>query len=416
MRQWHLIALAGAALALSAASLPAQTAPTDDQIEVEIEAQIANSPALNGQAVGVWTHDGIVTLSGQVKDQATRQAAEDIVRKINGVKSVEDHLRLPGEQAPELPTGAEATPEAQTQQGVPPPNTSPEQPAPDNTSAPAQTAPAPQQYPGPSQDNTRNFPPPPPQRYPAPPQRAYERYPQQPRLQAPVGPVTLPPGTVVNIRMQQGLDTRHTQPGTLFRGTTAQNVFVRGYVAIPRGTPVEGSVVDVQTSGDFKGSPKLTLQLTAVTLDDKTYPLQSNIWSRKGPGKGAETISNSVGGAAVGAVIGAIAGGGVGAAIGAGVGGVAAAGVTGAVPGRNLLLPPEAILTFSLAAPLTVQPVPQDELDRLVAAQQDQRMNAPGYGYPPRRAAYPYPPYPPPPPPYPPPPPPYYYGPYYRYW
>jgi hypothetical protein len=416
MRQWHWIALTAAALALSAANLPAQTAPTDDQIEIEIEAQVANSQALNGQAIGVWTHDGTVTLSGQVKDQATRQAAEDIVKKIDGVKSVEDHLRLPGEQGPELQTGAGVAGETPAaQQPAEQPSAAAEQTAPGNASTPAQVPTAPPQYPEPSQDRTSNYPPPAPQRYPAPPQRAYERYPQPPRLQAPNGPVTLPPGTVVNIRMQQGLDTRHTQPGTLFRGNTAQNVFVRGYVAIPRGTPVEGSVVDVQTSGDFKGSPKLTLQLTALTLDDKTYPVQSDIWSRKGPGKGQETISNSVGGAAVGAVIGAIAGGGVGAAIGAGVGGVAAAGVTGAVPGRNLLLPPEAILTFSLAAPLTVQPIPQDELDRLVAAQQDQRMNAPGYGYPPRRA-YPYPPYPPPP--YPPPPPYYYghYGPYYRYW
>lgn len=397
------IAFTAVALALGAASLAAQTARTDDQIEVEIESQVANSAALNGQAIGVWTHDGIVTLSGQIKDQATREAAINTVKNVDGVKSVEDHLHLPGEPSEvsqnQPDTDSEAQQPTPAQPGT---QTSQESPQP-----PQQQPQSTSQYPRPNPDRAHSYPP--PQRGPAP-QRSYDRYPQQSRLQVANGPVTLPSGTLINIRMQHGLDTRHTQPGTLFRAVTAQNVFVNGYVAIPRGTTVDGSVVDVQTSGDFKGSPRLTLQLTALQLDNQNYPLQSNIWSRKGPGKGQETIGNTIGGAAVGAVIGAIAGGGPGAAIGAGVGGVAAAGVTGAVPGRNLLVPPEAILTFSLNAPLTVQSVSQDELDRLVAQQQDERLNAPRYPYPPRRAY----PYPPPYAPYPPPPPPPYYGPYYR--
>lgn len=406
MRPWHTFALLAAMLAISAGSLAGQTARTDDQIEVEIESQVANSPALNGQAIGVWTHDGIVTLSGQIKDQATREAIVSTVKKIEGVKSVEDHLRLPGEPSEVSQTGADVPtgPQQQTAPTVQP-DVPQQQTGPESPQLPQQPQTTTQDPRATTQDRAR-----PPQRYPAP-QRGYGRSPQDNRLQAASGLVTIPPGTVINIRMQQGLDTRHTQPGTIFRAFTAQNVFVNGYVAIPRGTAVQGNVVDVQTSGDFKGSPRLTLQLTGLQLDNQNYPVQSNIWSRKGPGKGQETIGNTIGGAAVGAVIGAIAGGGPGAAIGAGVGGVAAAGVTGAVPGRNLLVPPEAILTFSLNAPLTVQSVSQEELDRLVAQQQDERLNAPRYPYPPRRA-YPYP--PPPYAPYPPPPPPYYYGPYYR--
>lgn len=403
MRAMYRLASIAVAVVLAVTTLNAQSVRTDEQIESEIESQVANSQALNGQAIGIWTHDGIVTLSGQVKDEASRTAAIAVVQKIDGVKSVENHLLLPGEQAPA----------AQAAQ-----NTTADQPG------SVQTPSAAPQYPQPADDRAESYPPlpdsdnppdaaypdnraanqPPPRRYPSrASQRPYGGYHQQTRLQAAVGSVTLPPGTTLNVRVLQGLDTRHTQPGTVFRAVTAQNVFVRGYVAIPRGTTVEGNVVDVQTAGDFKGSPKLRLQLTSLTLDDTNYPLQSNLWSRKGQGKGQETVGNTIGGAAIGAVIGAIAGGGPGAAIGAGIGGVAAAGVTGATPGRNLLVPPEAILTFSLAGPLTVQPVPQDELDRLVAQRQDQRLNAPRPGYPPRRHVYPYGygyPYPPPPPPY----------------
>jgi BON domain len=420
MRPMHRLAFTAIAMLFTVATLSAQSARTDGQIENDIESQVANSQALSGQAIGIYTHGGIVTLSGQVKDEETRKAAVAMVQKVDGVQSVENHLVLPGEALP-ADQAEQADQAAQADQG-----TAANQPAQPDQSGPAdqptlqQPAPGQQpQYPQPSDNRASNYPqqpdngyPPPPPRYPYPnrAQRPYSDYPQQTRLQSAVGTVTLDPGTPINVRISQGLDTRHTQPGTVFRAVTAQNVFVNGYVAIPRGTTVTGTVVDVKTSGDFKGSPKLQLQLTSVTLDNTNYALQSNIWSRKGPGKGQEVIGNTIGGAALGAVIGAIAGGGPGAAIGAGVGGVAAAGVTGAIPARDLLVRPESVLTFSLAAPATVQPVPQDELDRLVAQQQDQRMNAPRYGYPPppppRPYGYGYPYPPPPPPPYP----------YYRYY
>jgi len=425
MRAMHRLAFTAVAMLFTVATLGAQSARTDGQIENDIESQVANSQALSGQAIGIYTHGGIVTLSGQVKDEETRRAAVALVQKVDGVQSVEDHLVLPGEALPADQTdqAGQADQAAQADRGMPA-----DQPAQPDQSAPAdqptlQPPPPPPaqqpQYPQPSDNRATNYPQPPDNGYPPAPrypypnraQRPYSDYPQQTRLQSAVGAVTLDPGTPINVRISQGLDTRHTQAGTVFRAVTTQNVFVKGYVAIPRGSTVTGTVVDVKTSGDFKGSPKLQLQLTSVTLDDTNYPLQSNIWSRKGPGKGGEVVGNTIGGAALGAVIGAIAGGGPGAAIGAGVGGVAAAGVTGAIPARDLLVRPESVLTFSLAAPVTVQPVPQDELDRLVAQQQDQRMNAPRYGYPP-----------PPPPrvypygyPYPPPPPPPYY-PYYRYY
>ena len=79
-------------------------------------------------------------------------------------------------------------------------------------------------------------------------------------------------------------------------------------VAIPRGAQVTGRVVDVKKAGDLKGSAGFTLELTSLNLGPQPVALATDTWSLNGPGKGAYTASNAVGGAAVGAVIGAIAG------------------------------------------------------------------------------------------------------------
>ncbi len=64
------------------------------------------------------------------------------------------------------------------------------------------------------------------------------------------------------------------------------------------------------------------MQLTQVTLGDRTYPLVSDcVVAVKVPSKTGNTVSNTVGMSAVGALIGGVAGGGVGAAVGAGIGG-----------------------------------------------------------------------------------------------
>jgi len=113
------------------------------------------------------------------------------------------------------------------------------------------------------------------------------------------------------------------------------------------------------------GSAELALQLTSLDLDGLSYPLQSDQFRVKGPGKGGHSAGNIAGGAILGAVIGGIVGGGPGAAIGAAAGGGAGAVGSAVSSGPGVWIPAEALVSFHLASPVTVQPVSAQEAARL---------------------------------------------------
>ncbi len=197
------------------------------------------------------------------------------------------------------------------------------------------------------------------------------------------------------MRTSEPLDTRRLQPGDVFEVIAAQDVFEGNVLAIPRGATLVGRVVDVHRAGAFRGSAGMELQLVSLNLSGQSFPLATDIFSTDTRGKGGYTAANTVGGAAVGAVLGAAAGGGPGAAIGAAAGGVAGAGVSAATPGPRQIMPPETMLTFHLAAPVTILPVSYAEAERLAASLGQRRpyLRPRPYGYPPPppRPVYPYP-------------------------
>lgn len=213
--------------------------------------------------------------------------------------------------------------------------------------------------------------------------------------------VVVPNGTVLRVRINQALDSRKSQPGTAFDGIVLADVIVGNQIAIPRGASVQGVVVDAQPGTPLRGRGGLALQLTQVTLEGSTYPLTTGQWEQAGYDKTGQTVGNTVGLGALGAIIGAAAGGGPGALLGAGIGGAAGLGVSSAGSSGEAKIPAEAILNFKLTQQAALTTVSQAELDRLGAGlpQPSQTLQ--------RRYAYP----PPPPPPG------YYYGPgYYPYY
>ena len=126
-------------------------------------------------------------------------------------------------------------------------------------------------------------------------------------------------------------------------------------VAIPRGAPILGQVVDAKAAAHFKGQSLLSLDLTELTLHGNRIDLQTDTWSKQGKARGKNTAEKTGGGAVLGAVIGALAGGGKGAAIGALAGGGAGAGVNAITRGQEVQLPSETRLVFHLQAPVTVR-------------------------------------------------------------
>ena len=212
--------------------------------------------------------------------------------------------------------------------------------------------------------------------------------------------MTIPSGTLLQVRTSEPLDATRVQPGQVFAATVASDVYQGGVLALPRGAVITGKVVATQSNkGDLAGKQGLSLVLTNVNLAGQIYTLPTDTWSGQGPGKGGYSAGNTIGGAGFGAIIGAIAGGGAGAAIGAGAGAIVGAGASAATTGPRMYVPAEAVLNFHLLAPVTVTPVSAQEAQRLAGSQPQLQ----------RRGPYPYGPYGA----YPPPPPGYYYP--YRY-
>ena len=174
-----------------------------------------------------------------------------------------------------------------------------------------------------------------------------------------------PGGAALQVRIDRGLDSNHVQPGTPFTGIVMNDIVANGSIAIPRGASIQGTVVDAKKAGTLKGRGELSLQLTSLTLGGQTYPLATNPWGEAGRDKTTGTVNSAIGLGALGAIVGAVAGGGAGAAIGAGVGGAAGVASSAASPNGRVIVPPESVLTFTLAQPTTVTTVSQQEMARL---------------------------------------------------
>jgi hypothetical protein len=396
-----LMVVVASASGQAAGSSQAPAVP-DAQVESNVLRALAGAPDLSTQNIQTTTVYGTVTLTGNVHDDTLRTKAENLVARVQGVKKVVDQMTLGDTPAPAT-AAAEADPsQGNTAQGQPgqvlmsdgtygpPAGAQPDQSQGDMAQNGGNNAPPPPSYnnQGPPQDQQQG--PPPQGRQPMyGSQQAYAPPPGVPGGQRAGIPVTIPAGAMLRIRINRGLTSNQTQPGTAFDGVVLTDVIADGAVAIPRGATVQGTVVDAKKPGVFKGQGELTLQLTNLTLGGRSYPLQSQVWNANGKDKTTGTVNNTVGTSAVGALIGAIAGGGEGAAIGAGAG--AAAGLAGsaASPRGQVVVPPESVLTFTTAQPTPVQTVSEAEMQRLSYAagpggQQRppmRRYYSPYYGY-----------------------------------
>jgi hypothetical protein len=185
-------------------------------------------------------------------------------------------------------------------------------------------------------------PPPPPAAAPPPP-------PAKPNT------VTLPAGTLVNVRLQERLSSEQNQAGDTFFATIEQPVVIDGFIIAERGARVEGRVTELERSGKVKGTARMVVELTKLnTSDGQKVNIRTASFERKAESSTKSDAAKVGIGAVLGAAIGGIAGGGKGAAAGAGVGGAAGAGGVLLTRGKAAELPVETRLSFRLAEPVTL--------------------------------------------------------------
>jgi hypothetical protein len=164
-------------------------------------------------------------------------------------------------------------------------------------------------------------------------------------------PLTVPAGTIIRVRTNEGIDSSNAATGRVFTAVVAEDATDRqGRIVIPKGSPAELVVRGVNKH-------QIALDLASVTAQGKRYLVASSSevvegTKKPGVGKNKRTAKFLGGGAAAGTVIGAIAGGGTGALVGGLVGGGAGAGAQSLTRKKSARVPSESLLSFRLQQPL----------------------------------------------------------------
>lgn len=338
-----------------AAGVGCAKAPTDSQVASDIQSKLSADSGLQNKQLTVQAANGTVTLSGNVDNDAEREAAAKYAASAPGVKQVINNLQV----APMSAT-ADSTPVAASAPAMAAPSTSP------STSA---RAPAKPKKPSPaknhqamqspdSSNQMAQAAPPANAMAPgnAPPADAAPQTANAPPPPAEPAKVTIPSGASLAVRLVDTIDSATAQTGDQFHATLEVPVAVDGDVVVPAHYDVDGHVVNAQASGKFAGKALLELQLDRIKVGDRWYNVETDHFKQETGSRGKNSAEKVGGGAIAGAILGGIFGGGKGAAIGSVAGAGAGGGVQAASKKPDIKLSSEKVLTFTLQAPVTIVP------------------------------------------------------------
>ncbi len=304
MRSELMVLLAVGCLTISCAKKTAD----DQSLTAAIQSKLYADDSTKSANIKVDVKNGVVTLSGDVPSSDVELEAMKVANGTPGISSVSDQMKV---------------------------NTAATQPAPPAPAQPAATPPPE---------------PPPPAATPAPaPADTTPPPPREPAM------LTVPAGERMQVRMTDAIDSRKNSVGQTFNGTLDAPLVRGNRVVVPAGAPVVVLLTNASSAGRVRGSSNLQVRVTSLTVGGRQYDVNSDVYEEAGKGKGKQTAVRSGIGAAAGALIGGLAGGGKGAAIGAGAGGGAGLGYQFFTHGSQVKIPSEAVVTFRLAAPLSIR-------------------------------------------------------------
>ncbi len=308
----------------------------DDALANDIKAKLYSDPTTKTANVNVAVKGGVATLTGDVPSSDVELQAYKLANATAGVTKVADQITVNGQSA-------SASGQNQTAQNLASPAATPAPAA----APPSYPAPAPVAAPPAVRSQSTEV------TDPRPPRA--ERRADAPAPRPEDVDLTIPAGQQISVRTIDAIDSGKSTTGQSFRASLASPLVSQGRNVVPAGADMTLTLVDAKGAGRIKGNSELSIRLSQLVFQGKTYDLVSSTVSEAGKGRGKQTAVRSGIGAGVGAIIGAIAGGGKGAAIGSVVGGGGAAGYQLATHGQQVKIPSETVLTFSLEQPVTIQ-------------------------------------------------------------
>jgi glycine zipper 2TM protein len=179
---------------------------------------------------------------------------------------------------------------------------------------------------------------------------------------------TVPAGTHLDLTINDELSSRKNKPGDTFTAKVVTDVRdASGAIVIEEGSTVNGSVVAVKPAPNRRTPGTLTIALSTVEMNGKTFPIRATVDSvqreyRKQPISGNDAAKVGIG-AAAGAVIGQVISKNTkGTVIGAVVGGIAGAGVAAETKDLDIVIPNGAHILVTVTEPMKVA-IDRDDLD-----------------------------------------------------
>lgn len=296
--------------------------PNDSQVAAQVKSQLAADSALQGESISVAANHGVVTLSGSVTGQGSRELAGNDAARVKGVSTVLNNLTV-------------GSPSASSNQSNGPDNS-------ERASQPPRTSNNAMMDGRPIQSYSDSAPTPPPASMQSAPPLQQQSF-------------VIPSGTRIRVELAQTLSTKQSQTGDPFSGTVASPVQVNGQTVIPARSAASGTVIEAKSQGRFTGQAILAVRLDSVRVNGRIYPVQTSRVERFEKGKGKRSAIMTGGGAGLGALIGGLAGGGKGALIGGLLGGGGGAAGSAFTGNRDLVLPAESVLTFNLDHNVTIR-------------------------------------------------------------
>ncbi len=67
---------------------------TDAEIRRDVETELQWDPSIDDRKIGVTVDDGVVTLMGEVPHYSARWAAEDITKRVGGVRAIANEIQV----------------------------------------------------------------------------------------------------------------------------------------------------------------------------------------------------------------------------------------------------------------------------------------------------------------------------------
>jgi hypothetical protein len=93
--------------------------------------------------------------------------------------------------------------------------------------------------------------------------------------------VTLPAGTVIEVRIADEVNSSHNHSGDLITGIVDPSVLVNNHVVIPRGTEAHVRMAEDKKGGHLHGKAEVKLELVSLVMNGQRLEVESGAYKKK---------------------------------------------------------------------------------------------------------------------------------------